>query len=215
MSKKSFIKQVFKGRSLLRIMQNMRVESASLKGKILDLGGGPKSQYYEYFDMSGAEAIHYADLYQVTDDHLVFDFESKFPVEDSAYDMVLLMNVLEHIFSSRVVLGECYRILKPGGSMVGVVPFLFPIHGVPNDFWRPTKMALEKCLYDAGFSAVQVSETGHGKHLVIANLLARSVKFKPLTLLWYALASFVDSLGNQVDRKNYPLGYFFIAEKKA
>ena len=76
-------------------------------------------------------------------------------------------------------------------------------------------MALEKCLYDAGFSAVQVSETGHGKHLVIANLLARSVKFKPLTLLWYALASFVDSLGNQVDRKNYPLGYFFIAEKKA
>ena len=98
--------------------------------------------------------------------------------------------------------------------MLGVVPFLYPIHGVPNDFWRPTKMALERSLLDAGFSSIQISETGHGKQLVIANLLARSLCFKPLTLLWYAVARIVDSLGNQIDRRNYPLGYIFVAEKE-
>lgn len=214
MSKKSFVAQVFKGRSLLRIMQNICVEGTPLIGKILDLGGGPRSQYYEYFDISRVETLHYADLYQVTDDHLIFDFESEFPIDESTYDTILLMNVFEHIFRSDVVLTESYRVLKPGGRMLGVVPFLYPIHGVPNDFWRPTKMALEKSLIDAGFSSVQISETGHGKQLVIANLLARSLCFKPLTLLWYAVARIVDSLGNQIDRRNYPLGYIFVAEKE-
>lgn len=98
--------------------------------------------------------------------------------------------------------------------MLGVVPFLYPIHGVPDDFWWPTKMALERSLLDAGFSSVQISETGHGKQLVIVNLLARSLYFKPLTLLWHVVARIVDSMGNQADRRNYPIQHIFVAEKE-
>ena len=214
MKTKSFVKQVFKGRSLLRIQQNICIQDVSLKGKVLDLGGGPGSQYYDYFDLKQANGIHYADLYQVTEDHLIFDFEAEFPIDESTYDTLLVMNVFEHVFLSKKMLSESYRVLKPHGKLLGVVPFFYPVHGVPNDFWRPTKAALEKCLIDTGFSAIQIRETGCGKQTVIAGLLARSVRFKPLTLIWYALANFIDSIGDQTERENYPLGYYFVAEKE-
>lgn len=210
---RSFIRQVFKGRSLLRILQNNAVEGHLLDGKVLDLGGGPSSQYYDYFDSTNTQKIDYADLYQATDKHLVFDFEKEFPLADASYNNILLMNVYEHIFSSKAILSEAYRVLGSGGTLVGVVPFLYPVHGVPDDFWRPTASSINRSLYDAGFSSVTVTETGCGKQTVVAALLARGLRLKPATLIWYWIAHAIDSTGDQSARKTFPLGYSFVAKK--
>ncbi len=65
---------------------------------------------------------------------------------DASFDVVLLSNVLEHVFEHRKAVDECYRVLSPGGTLVLVVPFLYPLHDVPGDYWRFTEFTLERLL---------------------------------------------------------------------
>jgi SAM-dependent methyltransferase len=51
-------------------------------------------------------------------------------------DGVLVISVLHHCRKPWVVVEELYRILKPGGIIYANVPFMFPFHVDPDDFWR-------------------------------------------------------------------------------
>ncbi len=42
----------------------------------------------------------------------------KLPFAESSFDVVCMMDVLEHIFEPRVALAEAVRVLKPGGSLI-------------------------------------------------------------------------------------------------
>jgi SAM-dependent methyltransferase len=58
------------------------------------------------------------------------------PVEDCSYDLVLCTQVLEHCENPQVIVNECYRVLKPGGTLIVTVPSIYPVHGYPADNWR-------------------------------------------------------------------------------
>jgi len=45
--------------------------------------------------------------------------------QDNTIDLVMHFDVLEHVPDHRLALAECYRVLRPGGSLVFSVPF-FP-----------------------------------------------------------------------------------------
>lgn len=44
------------------------------------------------------------------------------PFEDSSFDVIFSSNVLEHVIDLDGLLGECARVLKPGGVMFHIVP---------------------------------------------------------------------------------------------
>jgi SAM-dependent methyltransferase len=51
------------------------------------------------------------------------------PLRDGRFDLVLSMQVLEHLHSPWVAAAEIARVLRPGGWFVGSVAFMKPFHG--------------------------------------------------------------------------------------
>ena len=65
------------------------------------------------------------------------------PLRDNSVDCILCMVVLEHTRNPRQVLLEFARILKPGGSLILVVPFLWEEHQAPHDYFRFTRYGVQ------------------------------------------------------------------------
>jgi SAM-dependent methyltransferase len=68
---------------------------------------------------------------------------SLLPVADRSVDMVLALELLEHVPEPTAVLREIARVLKPGGRVIVSVPSTVPRHD-DNDYWRFTAQGLER-----------------------------------------------------------------------
>ena len=64
------------------------------------------------------------------------DIRTALPLESRQFDHVVMLAVLEHLAQPESVLGEAFRILKPGGSLIltwpaaAVDPILHVLHGL-------------------------------------------------------------------------------------
>jgi SAM-dependent methyltransferase len=77
------------------------------------------------------------------------------PFSDGYFANVLCMSVLEHLEDPARAIREMHRVLKPGGRIFVSVPFLFPIHDAPGDYWRFTKYGLQY-LFREGWNVVHL-----------------------------------------------------------
>jgi SAM-dependent methyltransferase len=50
------------------------------------------------------------------------DIQKKIPLPSQAVDVITMLAVLEHLHYPEKVMAECYRLLKPGGSVLLTVP---------------------------------------------------------------------------------------------
>jgi SAM-dependent methyltransferase len=67
----------------------------------------------------------------------------RIPLQRETVDHILCMVVLEHTQRPGLVLEEFARVLKDGGRLWLVVPFLWEEHQAPNDFFRFTRYGLQ------------------------------------------------------------------------
>lgn len=120
----------------------------------------------------GAGDAPYAELFAHTE-YVTLDWESSphaggrtaaisasadaIPLPDASFDIVVLTQVLEHVRRPAVVLGEIARVLRPGGTLLATVPFVWELHEEPHDYWRFTPYALRALLEDAGLDATAVT----------------------------------------------------------
>lgn len=100
------------------------------------------------------------DFYPYELVRVVADLTRRFPLRTCRADAVIASNVLEHIPEPEPCLAECLRILRPGGLLVGAVPFLMRVHQAPYDFHRFTHFRLRALLSAAGFTDVEVTPLG-------------------------------------------------------
>jgi SAM-dependent methyltransferase len=84
------------------------------------------------------------------------------PFRSGSLDRVGSNSVLEHIAYPHQVLAECHRVLRPGGVMVHVMPFVWWLHGYPDDYVRLTPPFFERVCREIGFVDVRcdVEATG-------------------------------------------------------
>lgn len=82
--------------------------------------------------------------------------EYSYPVDSDAFDVVVAMNVLEHVRKPWVWIRELARICKPGGYVITVNPVSWPYHEHPVDCWRAYPEGM-KALYEDGGLAVITS----------------------------------------------------------
>lgn len=66
----------------------------------------------------------------------VFGDACNLPIRSASMDAVLLLDVLEHLVSIDAAFLEIGRVLKPDGSLILQMPFLYPLHDEPRDFTR-------------------------------------------------------------------------------
>ena len=94
---------------------------------------------------------------------LRFDLTSC-PLPDSSVDIVVSLNVLEHIERDDLALAQINRILKPGGLLVAEVPAGPSLYGSYDEllmhYRRYEMKALERLVRAAGFETLETSHLG-------------------------------------------------------
>lgn len=207
--------------TLFRKLTNKKLAGVHLSGKVLDLGSSRGAEYHKLF--KGDYEITTVNFSADRNSDMVLDLEkTPFPIGDGQFDVVLLINVLEHIYNFNALIKEVRRILRSDGSFVVIVPFLHQIHPSPHDYFRYTKESLEKIMLENGFFEVRVDEIGGGAFGAAYNMLQRFFPF-PLDFVFEKIAVFSDYamlrlsalLGKKYGAAEYPLGYLVRARKSA
>jgi len=139
--------------------------------RILEIGSGRQVKGQEAY--SAIHIFKEAKEFRQTDINPSFGHEV-LDITDmnisSKYDLILCLNVLEHVYELEVAVANMRKALKKDGRLIVAVPFSFPLHDEPHDYWRMTEFSLKKLLED--FSDVKVEIKGSTKmpfgHFVIA-----------------------------------------------
>jgi len=96
----------------------------------------------------------------------------KTPFPDNSVDFIILDTVLEHVPDPFKVIAECRRILKPGGKMICITPFVFPYHGYPKHYYNFSEDGLRYIFRD--FSECKV-EMNMGPTCALVNLMSEYI----------------------------------------
>ena len=142
-----------KNMSLTRSLQYEKLEKLNFLGDLLDFGGGDNSRYIELLNCLSYNSVNIDSKIKPTWNISVND---AIPCKDKAFDTVISLNTIEHIFDAHYAISEMYRSLRPGGKLILTTPFLFYIHGHPDDYFRPTPSWYELTLSSIGFSNIKV-----------------------------------------------------------
>lgn len=126
---------------------------------VLDLGGHRFAKRGQFNIESLDVRVIYVNLVSTRQPHVVAD-ASNLPFRDHSFDAVICSELLEHVSSPSLVLKEVFRVLKKGGVLFATVPFVFPFHPDPVDYFRYTNMCLEMMLGEAQFADFSVKQQG-------------------------------------------------------
>ena len=73
------------------------------------------------------------------------------PSPAARFDLVVSTQVLEHVADPALYLAECFRVLRPGGSLLLSTHGMMVWHPDPHDYWRWTSEGLRVVVEQAGF----------------------------------------------------------------
>lgn len=97
------------------------------------------------------------------------------PLEDGRFDVVLCLQVLEHVPDPAAAVRELRRVARPGGRVLASTHGVYPYHPNPHDLWRWTHEGLDNLFRtNAQWSSVSV-RPGAGTAATIAMLVAHGL----------------------------------------
>lgn len=132
---------------------------------------------------------------------------------------------MEHLCEPQSFLNEAYRILKPNGSIILQVPFMWKVHEAPYDYFRFTKFGLKHLFQRAGFRDIQVIEQSGFwitwvlklNYFTAGRVRGPWLIRKPLAvlarLLWIVDQPIAKLLDRFSDSSEETCGYFVLAKK--
>lgn len=166
----------YKGRNL-RYRRLFEVLRHYADGEVLDVGGG---QFVRAAQRAGVPFERWtivepyeADL-PVLDDARVTTLVgdgTALQLEGNRYDTVLSMQVLEHVFEPIRMFEELFRVTKPGGHLIVMVPQTANIHHAPHHYQNLTRYWLQSAAERVGAEVVEYHALGGAWSSVASRLL--------------------------------------------
>lgn len=206
------------GKDINRALGNLALRDIVPYGRVIDLGGDRAASYWRFMREGPWRRVTIANQSEKVQPDVRLDLEQPFPADMPPADTMLLFNVLEHIRDREGLLSRIHTALRPGGALVGVVPFLVRVHPDPHDYARYTKEQLIRSLSDAGFNAIEVQPIGKGPF--IAGYSQYEFAFpRFFKLIMLPIGFFLDGLVERLVRtpipmrQQFPLSYRFTAKK--
>lgn len=106
----------------------------------VSIGGGPKRVHPQFLNLNIG---NYQNIDLIADAHAL-------PFVDGCIDFIHIDAVLEHLSDPALAVREMARVLKPGGQIFAVTPFLQAYHGYPYHFQNFTLTGHELLFKKAG-----------------------------------------------------------------
>lgn len=132
------------------------------EGVVLDVGAGDRWLARELPETTRYVALDYPatgrSLYGARPD--VFADAARLPFKDASFDMVVALEVIEHVRCPEAMLEEIARTLKAGGRACLSMPFLYPVHDAPHDYQRWTRYGWSRSVAKVGLEVVCIQPTG-------------------------------------------------------
>jgi SAM-dependent methyltransferase len=146
------------------IEQFLAGEAASIRGEVLEI------EHDVYTRRFGGDRVTRADiLYReagLSRATIIADLADAPQIESDRFDCLIVVHTLQYIFDAAAALRTCHRILKPGGTLLIVVPFIAQYS--PGDrelwgeYWRFSRMALGRMLAETfGRENVRIGAYGN------------------------------------------------------
>lgn len=135
----------------------LELYSNDIKGTLYDLGCGTspyKSWLFNYADRY--VGVDWGSTLHELKADILADLNEPLPIASEVADTVISLSVMEHLREPQVFLNEAHRILKPGGSILLQVPFMWWVHEEPYDFYRYTRFGLLYMFEKAGFTDITI-----------------------------------------------------------
>ncbi|WP_204138895.1 bifunctional 2-polyprenyl-6-hydroxyphenol methylase/3-demethylubiquinol 3-O-methyltransferase UbiG [Halomicronema sp. CCY15110] len=152
-----FLKKNF---SVLRDLEYEIFAEIPLSGCVLDIGGGAATDYYErikQWSQTDNELIYESvNIDATAKPTYVVKPGEKLPVASGKYNVIISLNTFEHIYDLQHILAESYRVLEVQGRLFFTVPFMFRVHGCPNDFIRGTPSYWYNILSNNKFQHIEI-----------------------------------------------------------
>lgn len=128
-----------------------------IRGRLIDIGCGTKP--YEGFFAPHVTQHVGADHPDSRHDKSKVDILASayaIPEADASFDSALCTAVLEHLEEPELALRECYRLLKPGGTALYSIPFIWHVHEEPRDFYRFSRYGIDYLFRKVGFERIEI-----------------------------------------------------------
>jgi SAM-dependent methyltransferase len=150
---------------------------------IFDIGSKDGGASYAFGSPPPEATVTCVDIAAGPGVDLVADAHDLHMVPDNSVDLVTAVSVLEHVRYPQKVVSEIFRILKPGGVVYINVPFVFPYHADPDDFYRFSYRGIVILCegferIDSGFNRGPASTMHH----LLVHFLAMLLSFNSRTL---------------------------------
>lgn len=144
----------FQHRKINNLLNKLAEEYDKPDFTILEIGTGTKALVHKKLFKSA----HFiaSDIAKNENIDQVIDVTKSGALDTESYDLILCMNVLEHLPNPQKAIDIMYQGLKNPGQLFIVTPFLFPIHDPPYDFYRYSEYALKKMM--GSFSQVSIKK---------------------------------------------------------
>ena len=143
----------FKARSLLSELRNKL---------ILDVGSGHGGYLKHLADDNNLISLDYPETntrYSERPD--VYGTASRLPFDSDSIDVILFLEVFEHVKNGELAIAEINRVLKKDGILYFSAPFIYPAHDVPFDYKRMTIYGFRDLLKDSGFKINREIQNGN------------------------------------------------------
>lgn len=141
--------------------------------KVLDYGAGNMPYRHliscdEYIGVDISQNIN-GDI-----DHLIVPGD-QLPLTSKSFDLIIILDVLEHVQDPDFILSEIRRLIKPNGCVIITTPFLYREHEMPNDFVRYTSNGIIALLNRGGASIVKINKLGNVYYTLLSLFLERGI----------------------------------------
>jgi len=155
------------------------------RGKLLEIGSGDGKILRTISRYKPGLELHGCDIRVLEPDCYTYHrMNPDIDLPDGSMDVVLIVDVLEHVPDARRVLAEAARVLRPGGRFMGFIP----IEGERASFYEIFRMLLGRDVYAATKEHVLAFT-----HEQVRALLSERFEVDEIRYAYHLLGHFMDA----------------------